>query len=161
MESASTSTGASTASLRLALRRSRRLRWVLGCIIVLVAAFLVIAFVVLRPGTTSSATQRFDQTALRYADSQIVWNQGPRVAGTSILPLRRLAGTLKQTVHRHVAQDVNVSDLVRRFGRNRQVALVVLSGDFNSLPPDEGVVFNGQIVVLVDTAHNEAFYLMD
>jgi hypothetical protein len=39
------------------------------------------------------------------------------------------------------------------------VALVVLFGSFNSLPPDEGVILSSQVVVLVDTARNRAIYL--
>jgi 4-amino-4-deoxy-L-arabinose transferase-like glycosyltransferase len=160
MESASTSTATSTASLRLALRRSRRLRWVLTGVAVLVVGVLIYVYLALQPASTAS-TQRFDQVALTYANSQIVWVNGPTVQSTQILPLRRLAAVLQATVHPHVAQDVNTRDLIRRFGANRQVALVVLSGDFNSLPPDEGVTLNGQVVVLVDVHQNRALFLTD
>lgn len=161
MASANTSTGTSRASLRLALRRSRRLRWVLAGIATVVVGFVVFAVVLLRPDSSTSPNQRFAQAAVRYANTQIVWNRGPSVTSTRVLPLDGLSAALKKTVPRHVAQDVNIADLIHRFGARREIALVVLTGDFNSLPPDEGVVFNGQIVVLVDVRQNRAFYLMD
>jgi hypothetical protein len=46
--------------------------------------------------------------------------------------------------------DVNVPDLIHRYGANRSVDMVVVHGVFNSLPPDEGVVVRGTVVVLVD-----------
>jgi hypothetical protein len=160
MESGSTSTAGSTVSLRLALRRSRRLRWVLAGIVVMVVAFGILAYLLLQPASTpSTATQRFNQAALRYAGTQIVWSTGPAVKSTHILPLRDLAAALKTAVRPSVARDVNTSDLIRRYGPDHEVALVVLAGDFNSLPPDEGLVLNGELVVLVDTARDRAIYL--
>jgi hypothetical protein len=158
MESASTSTAGSTARFRLALRRSRRLRWVLAGMVALVAGFIVLAIVLLQPASTATPPP-YEQTALRYAHTQIIWSKGPSVQSSRILPLRRLAAALRTSVTPGVARVVNVPDLLHRFGPNQRVALVVLFGSFNSLPPDEGVVIASQVVVLVQMPQNRAIYL--
>lgn len=160
MASTNTSTGASTASLRLALWQSRRLRLVLAGIVLLVIAFLVFAFVLLQPGSTPPPN-RFDAAALRYANGQIVWNNTPSVQSTQVVPLDRLSATLRRAVRPTVAAhiDPGIPGLIQQFGRTHKVALVVLTGSYNTLPPDEGVNTNGQIVVLVDTIDTRGIYL--
>lgn len=123
----------------------------------LLAAAGSIAFFILSPFSGSSQSA-VDQAALTYSQQQMVWSQGPSVQSTRILLLRDLSAALSASVPVHVRRDVNVPDLVRRFGSNRQVALVVLTGVYNTLPPDEGVVVRGQAVVLVDTRTDRGIY---
>jgi hypothetical protein len=110
---------------------------------------------------SSSGQSQIESVATSYAQQKIVFLKGPTVVSTDVLPLRRLAATLARRVPRHTAQDVNVADLERRFGPDRKLALVVLTGTYNSLPPDEGIVSNGTIVVLVDVRKNRAIFIND
>jgi hypothetical protein len=126
--------------------------------VVLVVGFLVLAFLLFRPGTTTTPP-RYVQAALKYAGTQIIWNKGPSVQSSQVLPLRRLAAVLPKTVSPSVAKAINVPDLIRRYGTIRRVALVVLFGSFNSLPPDEGVIIASPVVVLVETPQNRPIYL--
>jgi len=129
---------------------------------VLLAIVLVVALIVITSSGGSSQTSAVDQVALSYAERQMVFNSGPEVRSTHTLLLRNLSHALATYTRRSVAKDVNVRDLIRRFGANRRVTLVVLSAVYNTLPPDEGVVVNGQVVVLVDTRTNRPLpYLMD
>jgi len=64
----------------------------------------------------------------------------------------RPGGVLAASVPADVVKDINVPELIHQFGANRQVGLIVPSGVFNSLPPDEGVVEHSQVVVLVDAS---------
>lgn len=146
-----TSTGASL------IRGRRRVLWIAGPLVLLAAAFGLYIFAL----SPSSGGSSVDQAALRYAGQQIVWNQGPTVQSTHIVRLGDLQHTLAAATPPRVANDVNVPALIQRYGAGRQVALVVLSGEFNSLPPDEGVVARGDVVVLVDTKTNRALYVND
>jgi hypothetical protein len=78
-----------------------------------------------------------------------------------VVPLDELKAALSGRVPAHVAQDVNVSDLIARYGPKHRVALVVLSGSYNSLPPDEGVPVTGDVVALVDQPSNRVLLLTD
>ena len=91
----------------------------------------------------------------------MLWNSGPRVRSAQVLPLRLLPRDLASSVSASVRQHVNVPDLLRRYGPNRQVVLVVLYGVYNSLPPDEGVEIRGDAITLVDPKTNRVLLLMD
>jgi homoaconitase/3-isopropylmalate dehydratase large subunit len=76
-------------------------------------------------------------------------------------------GNLRQTLQAHVpgrtAQDVNVRQLIQKFGRKPRIDVVVVSGVFNSLAPDEGITGPGTVVVLVDAVTHRVFdnFIMD
>lgn len=91
----------------------------------------------------------------------MIWTSGPVVRRSDTLPLRRLSRVLAAEVSPTVASHVNVTDLLRRFGSGREVALVILTGGFNSLPPDEGVDMHGDVVVLLDAHTNTPLFLTD
>lgn len=91
----------------------------------------------------------------------MVWIKGPTVVSARVIQLRDLEKNLRVEVSPAVWRDVNVRALRRQYGPNRQVGLVILSGVFNSLPPDEGVVVHADVVVLVDARTNHGIYLMD
>jgi hypothetical protein len=97
--------------------------------------------------------------ALYYAQHQMVWMSGPTVVTSYVLPMRELPRALRLYVPRKVARDVNTADLIRRYGANLQIGMVVLRGVFNTLPPDEGVVVHGDVVVLVDVKHDRGLFL--
>lgn len=126
--------------------RLRLLALALLGVIVLAAAVVWVENVTAAP----SASQRAGDTARRYAARTTLWNSGPTVTKVQIVPLTGLARALHRSVTLQVADDVNVSDLQRRFGRRHQVALVVLHGVFNTLPPAEGVTVTGNMVAIVD-----------
>jgi hypothetical protein len=98
--------------------------------------------------------------ALRYAQGQIVWTKGPEVRSAHTVRLRELRSALHAYAPGRVGRDVNVGALIRQYGPNFRVGLVLLSGDFNSLPPDEGVTLH-DVVVLVAIRSNTAFFLTD
>ncbi|MGH2441649.1 MAG: hypothetical protein ACRDFX_00600 [Chloroflexota bacterium] len=124
---------------------------------VLVAAMFGIAFYVVA-AVSAPGSKQFDRTALAYSQ-QMVWQSGPNVRSTHVIRLHDLKTALHRYVFPRVASDVNTGDLIRRFGANRRVALVVLSGVYNSLPPDEGVMIHGQAVVLIDARTNHGLFL--
>jgi hypothetical protein len=109
--------------------------------------------------SSPSRSARIDQVALADARAQMVWSQGPTVQSTQILKLGQLSAALARSVPLRVAQDVNVQDLERRYGPQRTVALVVVNGVYNTLPPDEGVNLRGDAVVIVDVRTNRALFL--
>jgi hypothetical protein len=109
---------------------------------------------------TSSSPDPIGQAAVTYSRGQIIWDSGPTVVSVHTLPLRRLSQALASYAPARVVPDVNVPDLVRRFGPNLQVGLVVLHGSFNSLPPGEGVTLHDAIV-LVDARTHKGIFLMD
>jgi hypothetical protein len=91
----------------------------------------------------------------------MAWSQAPSVRLTRTLQVRDLEPLLRRTVTRQVAADVNVADLERVYGADRRVVLLVLHGVFNSLPPDEGVIVNGDVVELVDPTNDHVLLLTD
>jgi len=101
------------------------------------------------------------QAGLVYSRDYMLWNSGPRVRSAQVLPLRLLPRALASSVSVSVRRHVNVPDLLRRYGPNRQVVLVVLYGVYNSLPPDEGVEIRGDAITLVDPKTNRVLLLMD
>lgn len=108
-----------------------------------------------------SAAQRAGNIARSYAARTTLWNSGPTVTEVRVVPLTRLATTLRRTVTTQIADDVNVADLQRRVGTNRQVALVVLHGVFNTLPPAEGVTVTGNMVAIVDMRTRKVLLLTE
>jgi hypothetical protein len=110
-----------------------------------------------RSSSGSAAASR----ALAAAKQQMVWSSGPKIQSVHTLKLSGLRRALDHVVARQVANDVNVADLMRRFGPRRAVTLVVIHGTYNSLPPDEGVPITGQAVVILDHRSNRVLLLMD
>lgn len=91
----------------------------------------------------------------------MVWIKGPVLVSSRVISLRHLEKDLRAEVSATVWQDVNVRALLRQYGPSKQVGLVILSGVFNSLPPDEGVVVHADVVVLVNPRTDRGIYLMD
>src|SRR5579872_2269336 len=91
------------------------------------------------------------QAALSYAGNTMQWDQGPNVQSTHVVPLGELRQALRTYAQPNVAADVNVSALEKQYGTSLRVGLVVLSGTFNTLPPDEGVLAH-QAVAVVNAA---------
>jgi hypothetical protein len=108
-----------------------------------------------------SAAQRAGNIARRYAARTTLWNSGPTVTGVRIVRLSRLGATLHGAVTTQLADDVNVTDLQRRVGKNRQVAMVILHGTFNTLPPAEGVTVTGNMVAIVDMPTHHVLLLTE
>lgn len=103
------------------------------------------------------------QAGLVYSRDAMEWYSGPQVRSAQVLPLRLLPRALVASVSARVRHDVNEPylNLLRRYGPNRQVALVILYGVYNSLPPDEGVEIRGDAITLVDPKTNRILLLMD
>lgn len=108
-----------------------------------------------------SAQDRAAQAGLAYARTQMAWTSGPTLQTSHVTTLRSLRSVLIRTVPTGVQQDVNTRELIRQYGVNRRVALVIVNGVFNSLPPDEGVIVHGDAVVIVDMKTDQALLLMD
>jgi hypothetical protein len=154
MASASTSTAASIA------RRRRQLTWLAALLLVILVGGSVALFLYDFPVSGSSPNPT-EQAALSYARQQMVWNSGPTVQSVHVVRLGKIEPVLAANLPAHVVKDITVSDLIQRFGAHRQVAVVVLSGVFNTLPPDEGIVVHGNAVVLVDVRTQRAIYIND
>lgn len=102
------------------------------------------------------------QVALSYGRSEMQWFSGPTVQNTYTIPLRQLHATLERSVQPpNVVTDVNVPGLIRQYGPNHRIVLVVLYGVYNSLPPDEGAEVRGDAVVLVDARTSHVLLLED
>lgn len=97
-----------------------------------------------------SAGSKASDAALSYAQRNTVWISGPSARSVQIIALGRLQNTLNASVSPTIARDVNVSQLLGQYGPRRRVALVILHGRYNSLPPDEGVEVTGDVVAVVD-----------
>lgn len=137
---------------------SRRVRLAgLLALLAIAAAVLVISL----SSPTSSDQSSASDAALSYAQQYMVWSHGPTVQSAHIVPLRRLDQAITSYVPAVVRKDINVGDLMQQYGPNKQVALVVLAGTFNSLPPDEGVTINGGVVVIVDVKSDRVLLLTD
>jgi hypothetical protein len=124
-----------------------------------VPACVVLAYVAFSVFAGSPGESAATQAGLQYARSEMVWTHGPsithaRTGTTGALPvlLRSLANTT-------LRQDVNTRDLIRQYGPRRKVDIIVLSGVYNSLPPDEGVDVQGEALVLVDVKTNKVLFL--
>ena len=151
--------GSGAPSIPAAQPRHRRrvLRWGIPALaLALVAGGLVALIIALQPSSTPPPLTR---DVLAYAKGAMEWQSGPSVQRLEVIPLRDLERALSRSVPTHVRTDVNVADLIRRFGANRRVAFAVLTGTYNSLPPDEGVVVHGDAVVLVDPGTDKGLYI--
>lgn len=131
--------------------------------LIALAAIVLLSALVLfvQASIVNSRQNSVTQAALTYGRQQMVWIKGPAAVSTHVIKLRNLRKDLRAEVSPSVWQDVNVPELLRQYGPSKQVGLVVLSGVFNSLPPDEGVDVHADVVVLVDVRTNRGFYLMD
>lgn len=129
----------------------------------LLGLIVITAAVVWKENVTAapSPAQRAGIIARSYAARTTLWNSGPTVTGVHIVPLTGLAAALHRSVAPALAADVNVPDLQRRVGRSRQVALVVLHGVFNTLPPAEGVTITGNMVAIVDMRTQQVLLLTE
>jgi hypothetical protein len=108
----------------------------------------------------SSGTDSISRAAIAYSRGQIIWDSGPTVQSVHVVPLRNLSRALASYAPPQVSPNINVGDLQRQYGPNFRVGLVVLHGDFNSLPPGEGITLHFA-VVLVNARTNKGFFLMD
>ncbi len=131
--------------------------------LIALAAIVLLSALVLfvQAGIVNSRQNSLTQAALTYGRRQMVWIKGPAAVSTHVIKLRNLRKDLRAEVPPSVWQDVNVAELLRQYGPSKQVGLVVLSGVFNSLPPDEGVDVHADVVVLVNVRTDRGFYLMD
>jgi hypothetical protein len=108
--------------------------------------------------SSSDAQQQATQAGLDYSRNTMIWEKGPQVQSSTVVPMHSLPHALL-SAPQSARHDINVSDLIKQYGKNRQVDLVVLSGKFNTLPPGEGVDIYGQVVVLVDMETRRALLM--
>lgn len=111
--------------------------------------------------SSSSEADRAGQAGLAYARQHLVWNSGPSIKSVHLTALRDLPPLLQTSVSPTVRPDVNVPDLMQRYGPDRRVALVVLTGVYNTLAPDEGVNVRGDMVVITDARTNRVLVMTD
>lgn len=143
---------------------SRRSLWVFRTVVFFsVLGPMVVAFVILVNVTQGSInTQSPGQVAMSYARRTLQWNQGPYLKGTYPTTMGSLESTMKRhQVPKHVMQDVNVQRLLQQYAPTLKVDLVVLTGVFDTLPPDEGITGPGTMVALVDPRQHRVLYVMD
>lgn len=147
----------STTAASASRRRIRARVWLVAAVVALAICAAILWFALSASATPTQS--RFADTALRYGQQYMTWSSGPSVQSTHIVPLRGLEGALSAAVPPATRRSVNVSDLLRRYGPGRRVALVILHGVYNSLPPDEGVTVAGDVVVLVDVQSDRVLLL--
>jgi hypothetical protein len=147
----------------LALQRRHRQGWIVAFLAILGLAVSLLALAAAYRSTCacSIGTAGAPDIALTYARQHMVWVRGPTLRSSHMATLRTLEPLLTSTVSSSVKDDVNVPDLVHRFGANRKVALVVLTGVYNSLPPDEGMDIQGEVIALVDVRTDRVLLLTD
>ncbi len=119
-----------------------------AAILLFVVCLAAAWFTVLAP--LLNAPTNTAQIGLDYTRHYMVWESGPSLVSSHTLALRQLGAAMHSSLPPPTQHDVNVPDLIHRYGANRSVDMVVVHGVFNSLPPDEGVVVRGTVVVLVD-----------
>ncbi|MDQ2745093.1 MAG: hypothetical protein M3Z66_22740 [Chloroflexota bacterium] len=119
----------------------------------LAAAWVTVLSPLLNPRATPT------QIGLDYTRHYMVWESGPSLVSTHTLALRQLSAAMRSSLPLPTQHDVNVPDLIHRYGANRSVDMVVVRGVFNSLPPDEGIVVRGTVVVLVDGRSNRVLFM--
>jgi hypothetical protein len=132
--------------------------WVL-LLCVGVAACIVPAYVAYSHFAGSSGGSAATQAALQYARTEMVWIQGPSVGHERTATMGALPALLRTLASTSLRQDVNTADLIRRYGPHRPVDIIVLSGVYNSLPPDEGVNVQGEVLLLVDPRTDRVLFL--
>lgn len=124
-----------------------------------VAACIVLAYLAYSAFAGSSGHSAAAQAALRYVGTEMVWTQGPTIAHERTGTMGALPGLLQTMANTSLRKDVNTADLIRRFGPHRRIDIIVLSGVYNSLPPDEGVNVQGEALVLVDPRTDRVLFL--
>lgn len=139
------------------MKRHRRSRVLLLSVGVLVCIGL--AWVAYSAFFGSSGGSNATQAGLRYARAEMVWTHGPSVAHQRTGTTGMLPALLPALANTTLRKDVNTADLIRRYGPNRKIDIIVLSGVYNSLPPDEGVDVQGEVLVLVDARTNRVLFL--
>jgi hypothetical protein len=144
--------------------RTAPLRSRLTAPVLLIAASVLAGAIILgvqaAQSGVESAQQRATQTALTYSKNTMVWEKGPSVQSSRVIPLNHLAAHVK-TLKGTVRHDVNTGSLIQRFGAARAVDFVVLYGKFNTLPPDEGVDVYAQVLVLVDMRTRHVLFMQN
>lgn len=137
-------------------RRGRR--WALPLSIAL-AAGIALAYLAYSAFAGSPGRSVAAQAALRYVGTEMVWTQGPTITQERTGTMGALPRLLPTMASTSLRKDVNTADLIRRFGPNRPIDIIVLSGVYNSLPPDEGVNVRGEALVLVDPRTDRVLFL--
>ncbi len=89
----------------------------------------------------------------------MIWLHGPTLQSSKIVPIAQITAVLARTPS--LRHNINTSDLQRRFGPAHRLAVVILNGTYNSLPPDEGVNLTANVVVLLDVPDNRVLLLTD
>lgn len=140
------------------MKRSRRRRLLLPLSIG-VPAGVVLAYLAYSAFAGSAGGSTATQVGLRYARAEMVWTEGPSVVHERTGAMGELPALLAALATTTLRQDVNTTDLIRRYGPHRKVDIIVLSGVYNSLPPDEGVDVRGEVLVLVDAQTNRVLFL--
>jgi hypothetical protein len=107
-----------------------------------------------------SDAQKAADAAVTYGRTQMVWDRGPRAASSHIVPMRDVTAAVTQYASPGIASHFNARVLVRQYGPDHRVAVVVLTGSFNSLPPDEGVTLT-MAVALVDVPSGRVILVID
>ena len=130
-----------------------RLLLLLGAVICVALAFLAYLHVSSSPAGTAG------DAALRYARTEMVWTHGPSVLHERAATMGALPALLPRLANVMLRNDVNAADLIRRFGAGRKIDIVVLTGVYNSLPPDEGVDVQGEVLVLLDPSTERLLFL--
>jgi len=110
-------------------------------------------------GAPPAADSRALQKEENYGRQEVVWSQGPSIESKRVVPLSRLSAALASAVPAATGQNVGTAALEKRYGPRRRVAMVVLRGTYNSLPPDEGVNVSGDVVILVDVKTDRVLVL--
>ncbi|HEX6506164.1 MAG TPA: hypothetical protein VF221_00880, partial [Chloroflexota bacterium] len=139
------------------LTRRRILRVMVPAAIIICLAAGWLVYSASAGSSTSSATR----AGIAYAQDTMEWTSGPTLTHARVARVRDLPAVLPQITGAALRQDVNTADLQRRYGPDRQVDLVVLSGVFNTLAPDEGVNVHGEVLAVVDVKTNRVLFLTD
>jgi hypothetical protein len=119
--------------------------WIAGgmLVVALLAGFLM----AIRASSASGSIE--SRAALQYAASQMSWQSTPTVKLVQNGRIANLSSMLLRHVPEAVATGVNVPDLKRLYGAQTPITLVVLQGSYNSLPPDEGITSNSDVISIV------------
>jgi hypothetical protein len=124
-----------------------------------VAVCIVLVYVVHSTVAGSSGGSAATQAGLQYARTEMVWIHGPSIAHERTATMGALPALLRTLASTSLRKDVNTADLIRRYGPHRRIDIIVLSGVYNSLPPDEGVNVQGEVLILVDPQTDRVLFL--
>jgi len=137
-------------------RRGRRRLLLLS---VGVAACIVLAYVAYAIFAGSSGGSAATRAGLQYARTEMEWVQGPSIAFERTATIGALPAQLRTMASTSLRKDVNTAGLIRHYGPRRPIDVIILSGVYNSLPPDEGVNVQGEVLVLVDPRTDRVLFL--